>query len=154
MEDSKVILDGIDKIILSTLMKDARVSLSAIGREVGISGAAVHQRLRKLEQGGLIDGSKMIINPKVLGYTTIAFIGVFLEVSSKYGEAIRQLKKIPEVIESHYTTGNYSILLKIQCKDNEHLMKLLNHEIQKIKGVSRTETFISLEQQISRQVQL
>lgn len=154
MSKTQFSLDGIDKTILRTLMQDARISLTALGREVGISSTAIHQRLKKMESSGLIDGSKMIINPKVLGYKTIAFVGVFLENSSFYKEAIKRLADIPEVIESHYTTGNYSILLKIQCLDNEHLMRVLNHQIQKIKGIARTETFISLEQQISRQIQL
>ena len=96
----------------------------------------------------------MVINPKVLGYSTSAYVGVFLDASSKYNEAIKRLKEIPEVTESHYTTGNYAIFLKVMCKDNEHLMSILNHQIQKIKGVSRTETFISLEQQIDRQIKI
>ena len=103
---------------------------------------------------GLITGSKFTINPKVLGYKTLAFVGIFLDSASKYSAAIIRLKEIPEVIESHYTTGNYAIFIKIMCKDNEHLMKLLNQEIQSIKGVARTETFISLDQQIDRQIKL
>ena len=133
-------------------MKDARAPILGIAREVGISGAAIHQRLRKLEASGLLKGSKFIINPKVLGYKTLAFVGIFLDSASKYKEAIKSLQEIPEVIESHYTTGNYGILIKLLCKDNEHLMKVLNNQIQGIKGVSRTETFISLEQQIDRQI--
>ena len=145
-------LDGIDKIILNALIEDARISVSAIARLVGISSAAIHQRLKKLESSGLIEGSMLIVNPKVLGFKTLAFVGVFLDTSSKYKDAINRLKEIPEVVESHYTTGNYAIFLKIRCKDNEHLMQVLNNEIQKIKGVARTETFISLEQQISKQL--
>ncbi len=147
-------IDGIDKIILKNLMQDARTPILSIAREIGISGAAIHQRLRKLETSGLISGSKFIINPKVLGFKTLAFVGIFLDSSSKYKEAVNRLKEIDEVIESHYTTGNYAILVKILCKDNEHLMQVLNHSIQNIKGVSRTETFISLEQQIDRQLKI
>ncbi|WP_457610933.1 Lrp/AsnC ligand binding domain-containing protein [Lutibacter sp.] len=154
MKEKEFHIDGIDKIILKNLMKDARTPILGIAREIGISGAAIHQRLRKLEASGLILGSKFIINPKVLGYKTLAFIGVFLDAASKYSSAIKRLKEIPEVIESHYTTGNYAIFIKILCKDNEHLMKLLNQEIQSIKGVARTETFISLDQQIDRQIKL
>jgi Lrp/AsnC family transcriptional regulator for asnA, asnC and gidA len=102
----------------------------------------------------LISGSKFVINPKVLGFKTLAFVGIFLDTASKYSAAVKRLKEIPEVIESHYTTGNYAIFIKILCKDNEHLMKLLNQEIQSIKGVARTETFISLDQQIERQIEL
>ncbi|WP_034041888.1 Lrp/AsnC ligand binding domain-containing protein [Wocania ichthyoenteri] len=147
-------IDGIDKKILRALMADARTPILEIARGVGISGAAIHQRLRKLEKSGLISGSKFIINPKVLGYTTMAFIGIYLDKAMSNPEAVRQLKKIPEVLECHYTTGNWSVFIKILCKDNEHLMHLLNKEIQSISGVSRTETFISLDQQIDRQISI
>ena len=154
MKKKDLHIDGIDKIILKRLIADARTPILSIAREIGISGAAIHQRLRKLEASGLISGSKFILNPKILGYKTLAFVGIFLDSASKYSEAIRRLKEIPEVIESHYTTGNYAIFIKILCRDNEHLMNLLNKEIQSIKGVARTETFISLDQQIDRQISL
>src|SRR5210317_315700 len=154
MKVKELHIDGIDKIILKHLMKDARTPILSIAREIGISGAAIHQRLRKLEASGLIAGSKFVINPKVLGFKTLAFVGIFLDSSSKYKEAIKRLQEIDEVIESHYTTGNYAIFVKILCRDNEHLMQVLNHQIQNIKGVARTETFISLDQQIDRQIKL
>lgn len=154
MKEKTLHIDGIDKIILKNLITDARTPILSIAREIGISGAAIHQRLRKLEASGLIAGSKFVLNPKVLGYKTLAFVGIFLDSASKYSAAIKRLKEIPEVIESHYTTGNYAIFIKILCRDNEHLMNLLNKEIQSIKGVARTETFISLDQQIDRQIQL
>jgi len=147
-------IDGIDKKILRTLMEDARTPILEIARNVGISGAAIHQRLRKLEKSGLIAGSKFVINPKVLGYTTMAYIGVYLDKAMSNPEAVKQLSKIPEVLECHYTTGNWSIFIKILCKDNEHLMHVLNKDIQSISGVSRTETFISLAQQIDRQIKI
>jgi Lrp/AsnC family transcriptional regulator for asnA, asnC and gidA len=145
-------IDGIDKKILRFLMQDARKPILEIARNIGISGAAIHQRLRKLEKSGLISGSKFIVNPKVLGYTTMAYIGIFLDKAMSNPLAVKQLEKIPEVLECHYTTGNWSILIKVLCKDNEHLMHLLNKKIQQIEGVSRTETFISLDQQIDRQI--
>jgi Lrp/AsnC family transcriptional regulator for asnA, asnC and gidA len=154
MKKKEVEIDGIDKIILNNLMRDARIPILSIAREIGISGAAIHQRLRKLEASGLISGSKFVINPKVLGYKTLAFVGIFLDSSSKYKEAVNRLKEIDEVIERHYTTGNYAIFVKILGRDNEHLMQVLNHHIQNIKGVSRTETFISLDQQIDRQIRI
>lgn len=154
MKDKALQIDGIDKIILKNLIADARTPILSIAREIGISGAAIHQRLRKLETSGLILGSKFVLNPKVLGYKTLAFVGIFLDSASKYSAAIKRLREIPEVIESHYTTGNYAIFIKILCRDNEHLMNLLNKEIQSIKGVARTETFISLDQQIDRQISL
>jgi len=147
-------IDGIDKQILRALMKDARTPILEIARNVGISGAAIHQRLRKLEKSGLIAGSKFMIDAKILGYTTMAFIGIYLDKAVSNPEAVKQLKKIPEVIECHYTTGNWSVFIKILCKDNSHLMHLLNKEIQSISGVSRTETFISLQQQIDRQIKI
>ena len=154
MKEKSLHLDGIDKIIVKNLIKDARTPILSIAREVGISGAAIHQRLRKLEATGLLAGSKFVLNPKVLGFKTLAFVGIFLDAASKYSAAINRLKEIPEVIESHYTTGNYAIFIKILCRDNEHLMNVLNNEIQNIKGVARTETFISLDQQINRQIKL
>ncbi|RSK41833.1 Lrp/AsnC ligand binding domain-containing protein [Mangrovimonas spongiae] len=154
IKNQNIVIDGIDKKILRALMADARTPILEIARQVGISGAAIHQRLRKLEKSGLIDGSKFIINPKVLGYTTMAFVGVYLDKAVSNPEAVKQLRNIPEVIECHYTTGNWSIFIKILAKDNEHLMHVLNKEIQSISGVSRTETFISLQQQIDRQIKI
>lgn len=147
-------LDGIDKEILRDLMNDARTPILEIARKIGISGAAIHQRLRKLEAAGIIEGSKFIINPKVLGYTTMAYIGIYLDKAMSNPAAVKALNAIPEVLECHYTTGNWSILIKVLCKDNAHLMEMLNSKIQQIEGVSRTETFISLDQQIDRQIQI
>ena len=152
--EQTVIIDGIDKVILKTLMQDARTPILTIAKITGISGAAVHQRLKKLEKGEVISGSQIIINPKILGFKTVAFIGVFLDKAMRNPEAVNQLKDIPEVIECHYTTGNWSIFVKLLCKDNEHLMELLNKKIQSVEGVSRTETFISLQQQLNRQITL
>jgi Lrp/AsnC family transcriptional regulator for asnA, asnC and gidA len=152
--NEKVKIDGIDKKILRFLMEDARKPVLEIARNIGISGAAIHQRLRKLESSGLLSGSKFIINPKIMGYTTMAYIGIYLDKAMSNPIAVKQLEKIPEVLECHYTTGNWSILIKVLCRDNEHLMQVLNKEIQQIEGVSRTETFISLAQQINRQISI
>ena len=152
--DQNVQIDGIDKKILRALMADARTPILEIARNVGVSGAAIHQRLRKLEKSGLLAGSKFMINPRILGYTTMAFVGIFLDKAANNPEAVKQLKRIPEVLECHYTTGDWSILIKVLCRDNEHLMHILNREIQSISGVSRTETFISLQQQIDRQIKI
>lgn len=155
MKETEIIqIDGIDKILLNELMKDARVSINLLSKQVGISGAAVHQRLKKLEKSGLIQGSQIMINPKKLGYTTLAFVGIYLDKAMNNPSAVAQLQKISEVLECHYTTGDWSVLVKILCKDNEHLMTLLNNQIQKIAGISRTETFISLDQQIARQIKV
>ncbi|MEZ7494859.1 Lrp/AsnC ligand binding domain-containing protein [Leeuwenhoekiella aequorea] len=152
--NEQIAIDGIDKIILRQLMDDARKPILEIARQVGISGAAIHQRLRKLEKSGLISGSKFIVDPKILGYNTMAFVGIYLDRAMSNPKAVKQLEEIPEVLECHYTTGNWSIFIKILCKNNEHLMHLLNKKIQAIEGVSRTETFISLNQQIERQIQI
>ena len=152
--DETVKIDGIDKKILRHLMEDARTPILEIARQIGISGAAIHQRLRKLEKSKLISGSKFVINPRVLGYTTMAYIGIYLDKAMSNPQAVKALEKIPEVLECHYTTGDWSILIKVLCRDNEHLMQLLNRKIQQIEGVSRTETFISLAQQINRQISI
>ncbi|MAG88340.1 Lrp/AsnC ligand binding domain-containing protein [Zunongwangia profunda] len=152
--DQNVIIDGIDKTILNFLMEDAKRPILEIAKNIGITGAAVHQRLRKLEKSGLIEGSRLIIDPRLLGYKTMAFVGVYLDKAVSNPLAVNKLKEIPEVIECHYTTGNWSIFVKVLCKDNEHLMKVLNKNIQGIEGVSRTETFISLNQQINRQIKI
>ena len=152
--NENVKLDGIDKTILNFLMNDAKKPILEIAKNIGITGAAVHQRLRKLEKSGLIEGSKMILDARLLGYKTMAFVGVYLDKAVSNPQAVKKLSEIPDVIECHYTTGNWSIFLKILCKDNEHLMQVLNKNIQAIDGVSRTETFISLNQQISRQIKI
>lgn len=105
--NNNLIIDGIDKKILRALMEDARTPVLEIARQVGISGAAIHQRLRKLEKSKLIAGSKFVINPKVLGYTTMAFVGIYLDKAISNPQAVKQLQKIPEVLECHYTTGNW-----------------------------------------------
>lgn len=152
--DEQLTLDGIDKAILRVLMENARTPVQEIARQLNLSGSAVHQRIKKLEDAQLIMGSFLKLNPTSLGYSTTAYIGVYLDKAMRNPEAVAQLKKIDEVVECHYTTGDWSILIKIMCKNNEHLMQLLNHKIQSIEGVSRTETFISLYQQIDRQIRV
>ena len=147
-------LDGIDKKILKMLMENSRRPILEIAKNIGISGAAIHQRLRKLESQNLIIGSSIIVNTKVLGFTTMAFIGIFLDKAISNKTVVNQLKEIPEILECHYTTGDWSVLAKLICKDNEDLMEILTKKIQTIQGVSRTETYISLEQQINRQISL
>ena len=152
VKDVKMKIDGIDKKIIRSLIKDARIPILSIARDVGISGAAIHQRLRKLEKSELIDGYQMMINPKSLGYNTTAFVGVYLNSSAVLSSVIKRIKEISEVLECHYTTGDFTIFIKIVCKENEDLMQLLDTKIKVIKGVSKFETFISLNQQIDRQV--
>ena len=146
-------LDKIDKEIIYMLMDNAKTSLAQISKNVGISTTAVHQRIKKLENAGVMENSISFLNPRKIGYKVVSYIGVFLEQPSHYQDAIKALKDINEVVEAHYTTGNYTIFLKVLCRDNDHLMEILN-KIQKLKGVTRTETFISLEQSISRQLKV
>ena len=146
-------LDKIDKEIIYMLMDNAKTSLAQISKNVGISTTAVHQRIKKLENAGVMENSISFLNPRKIGYKVVSYIGVFLEQPSHYQDAIKALKEINEVVEAHYTTGNYTIFLKVLCRDNDHLMEILN-KIQKLKGVTRTETFISLEQSINRQLKV
>lgn len=145
-------IDTIDKKILNLLMENARMPFLEIARLCGVSGAAIHQRVNKLEEAGLFKGSKYIVEERALGYNTCAYIGVHFEKGSAYNSVVEAIKEIPEVVECHYTTGTYALFLKIYAKDNHHLMEILNHQIQQISGISSTETFISLEQSIQRQV--
>ena len=154
MNNDIVKLDGIDKKILKMLMENSRRPILEIAKNIGISGAAIHQRLRKLEKQNLIIGSSIKVNTKILGYTTMAFIGIFLDRATNNKTVVNQLKEIKEILECHYTTGDWSVLAKLICKDNEDLMQILTKKIQTIKGVARTETYISLEQQINRQITL
>ena len=154
MKDSILKLDGIDKEVLRMLMTNSRRPILEIAKKIGISGAAIHQRLRKLEKQNLIHSSSIKINPKILGFTTMAYIGIFLDRATNNKIVVNQLKEIPEILECHYTTGDWSMLTKLLCRDNEDLMKILTKKIQTIKGVSRTETYISLEQQIDRQISI
>ena len=154
MKNYIIKLDGIDKKILKMLMENSRRPILEIAKNIGISGAAIHQRLRKLEKNNLIIGSSIKVNTKILGYTTMAFIGIFLDRATNNKTVVNQLREIKEILECHYTTGDWSILAKLICKDNEDLMEILTKKIQTIKGVARTETYISLEQQISRQITL
>lgn len=146
-------LDKVDKEIIYMLMDNAKTSLAHISKNVGISTTAVHQRIKKLELAGVIENSVSFLNPRKIGYKVVSYIGVFLEQPSHYHDAIKALHEVNEVVEAHYTTGNYTIFLKVLCKDNDHLMEILN-KLQKLKGVTRTETFISLEQSINRQLRV
>ena len=147
-------MDSIDCRIINFLRKNAKIPIAELSEQIGISGAAIHKRIKKLENKKIFTGSQINVDPKKIGFTTLAFIGIYLEKAVDVNFAIKELNTIEEITECHYTTGDWSILIKIYCKDNEHLMKLLNKRIQAINGVSRTETFISLDQQISRQIKV
>lgn len=145
-------IDSLDKKILTLISKDARIPFLEVARECNVSGAAIHQRVQKLSKEGIIAGSEYILDPKKIGYNTCAYIGIFLETASMYTDVVKEFEKIPEITECNYTTGNYSIFIKIYAKNNDHLKNILVDKLQSIKGISRTETFISLEEKIKRQL--
>ena len=149
---TKITLDAIDRKILSFLVKNARTPYLEIARECGISGAAIHQRVKKLEDNGVILGSRLEVNPKMLGYDVCAIIGIRVDDPSMNFQTVEGLKSIPEVVECHFITGKYNILIKLYCTDNEHLMHTMFEHILQVPGVSQTETFISLSDSFSRQV--
>lgn len=151
MEESLQI-DSLDKKILKMITRNARIAYLEVARECNVSGAAIHQRIQKLMKLGVITGSKFIIEPKKIGYKTCAYMGIFLEQASLYHDVLEELKKIPEITQCHFTTGNYSVFIKIFAKDNEHLKTILTDKIQLISGIARTETFISLEEGFNRSI--
>ena len=143
-------IDLLDKKILSILSKNARIPFKDVAQECGVSRAAIHQRVQHLIEKHVIVGSGFDVNPKSLGYTTCTYVGINLERGSMYKEVVNKLMSIPEIVECHFTTGPYTMLLKVYAKDNEQLMDLLNNKMQTIPGVVSTETLISLEQSIKR----
>ena len=145
-------IDALDKKILEIISSNARIPFKDVAVECGVSRAAIHQRVQRLIETGVIIGSGYYVCPKSLGYSTCTYVGIKLERGSMYKEVSSQLKNIPEIVECHFTTGPYTLLVKLYSSDNEHLMTLLNNKIQEIPGVISTETLISLEQSISREV--
>ena len=145
-------MDELDKKILNLLQQNARMPFLEVARECNVSGAAIHQRVQKLIEAGIVKGSHIELDPKKIGLNTCAYIGIFLEKAGYYEKVVRELIKIPEIVQCSYTTGNYSMFVKIYARDNEHLKTILAGQIQKIEGIARTETFISLEESINRQL--
>jgi len=145
-------IDKLKRKILALISKNARIPYLEVARECNVSRAAIHQRIQRLTDNGIISGSEFIINPKKIGFSTCAFMGVFLEKASYFHNVINELENIPEVIECHYTTGNYSIFVKLLTRDNDHLKEIIADKLQSIEGISRTESFISLEERIKRQL--
>jgi Lrp/AsnC family transcriptional regulator for asnA, asnC and gidA len=145
-------IDKLDRKILSMICANARIPFLEVARECGISGAAVHQRMQRLTRLGFVKGSHFMLDPKVMGYHTCAFMGIYLEKASMFKPVVEQLSKIPEITECHYTTGNYSIFIKVYALNNEHLKYILVDKLQSIQGITRTETLISLEESFNRQI--
>jgi Lrp/AsnC family transcriptional regulator for asnA, asnC and gidA len=147
-------IDQLDRRILTILMNDAVVPYTEIAKILDVSAGTIHVRMKKLSDLGVVTGSQLIINPTVVGYDICAFIGVFLDKGSAYMDVREQMKAIPEIVELHYTTGIYSIFAKVLCRDTNHLREVLNEKIQPMSGIQRTETFITLEQGFSRQINI
>ena len=145
-------IDKTDQKILSFLVNNARMPYLEIARECGVSGAAIHQRVRKLEENGVITGSRLPVKPAALGLNVCAYISVFLAEDNKYPEVISALKHVPEIVECHFVTGKAALFLKVYCLDNEHLMEILLNTIQRIPYVQSTDTMISLDEAFERQV--
>ena len=144
-------LDAIDRKILKFLIKNARMPFLEIARECGISGAAIHQRIRKLDESGVILGSRLIVDPKTLGFDVCAYIGIRLQDPQYLDATVEKLKQIPEIVECHFITGTYNVFVKLYCLDNEHLMKTIFDGIVRIQGISTTQTYISLFEAFQRQ---
>ena len=145
-------IDSLDKKILNILSQNARIPFKDVAAECGVSRAAIHQRVQHLIENGVITGSGFDVNPKSLGYSTCTYIGLNLERGSMYKNVVARLNSINEIVECHFTTGSYTMLIKLYAKDNEQLMDLLNNKLQTIPGVVSPETLISLEQSIKREI--
>jgi len=147
-------LDKLDLQIIQAMMQDAEISYADLGKQFFVSGGTIHVRIKKLEELGIVQGKRLAVDLKLLGYDIIAFIGIYLEKSSMYDTVVLALKNIPQVVRVNYTTGNYSMFVEIVCKDIQQLRFVLHDELQKIKGIERTETLISLEESFSRNVKI
>jgi Lrp/AsnC family transcriptional regulator for asnA, asnC and gidA len=152
--DSNYQIDNIDRGILNQLIQNAKTPYTEIAKKLIVSAGTIHVRMKKMEDAGIVKKSRPDINYELLGYDMMAFLGIFLEKGSNYKDVINKLDEIPEIVEAHYTTGNYSIFAKIKCKNTKHMREVLNENIQIINGIHRTETIISLEQSIEKQISL
>lgn len=149
---STIHIDKTDQKILSYLVNNARMPYLEIARECGVSGAAIHQRVKKMESNGIITGSRLLVKPSTLGLNVCAFISVTISEASKYPEVVSALKKIPEIVECHFVTGKASLLVKLYCFDNDHLMEVLLNTIQNIPFIQATDTMIALDEAFERQI--
>ncbi len=148
----KLNLDKLDFQIIHEMMENAEISYADLGKKLFVSGGTIHVRIKKLQELGIVKGTRLYVDIKKLGYDVTAFIGIYLEKSSLYDQVARDLRKIPEIVRLNYTTGNYSMFAEIVCKDITQLRYVLHDELQKIKGIERTETFITLDESFNRNV--
>jgi Lrp/AsnC family transcriptional regulator for asnA, asnC and gidA len=145
-------IDALDEKILQLITKNARIPFLEVARACGVSGAAIHQRVQRLLNIGVVSGSEFIVNPQKLGYNTCAYMGIHLEKAKYHKQVVEALREIPEIVECHFTTGQYAIFIKIQTKTNKHLKQIIDENLQDVEGIARTETFMSLEMDFKRQV--
>jgi Lrp/AsnC family transcriptional regulator for asnA, asnC and gidA len=148
--DKNLGIDSFDLQILSELLQNAKTPYTEVAEKVNVSGGTIHVRMKKLERLGIVQGASLNIDFSKLGYDITAFLGIYLEKSSLYEEVLKELSKIPEILNLHYTTGAYGIFARLLCRDTKHLRNVLHDKIQKVKGIARTETFISLEERLDR----
>lgn len=147
-------IDNTDLRILQILMEDAKRPYTEVAKKVFVSQGTVHVRMAKMEEAGLVEKTTLRINHSKLGYDITAFIGIYLEKSALYDQVLAKLKEIPEIVNIHYTTGNYSMFLKLHCRDTRHLKEVLHDKMQQVEGIERTETMISLEESLDRSLRL
>ena len=150
----KLNLDKLDLQIIQHMMDDSMISYADLGKQLFVSGGTIHVRIKKLQEAGIVKGFRLNADLKKLGYDVIAFIGIYLKESSLYDSVAKELQKLPEIVRLNYTTGNYSMFAEIACRDIVQLKNVLHDELQKIKGIERTETFISLEESFNRNVKV
>ncbi len=149
---AKLNIDKLDLQIINVMMNDAEISYAELGKKLFVSAGTIHVRIKKLQDLNIITGTRMSINTKLLGYDCTAFVGIYLEKSSLYDIVAKDLEKVPEIVRLNYITGNYSMFIEIVCTDISQLRKVLHDDLQKIKGIERTETFISLQEGFNRMV--
>ncbi len=147
-------IDNTDRKILDILVKDAKKPFTEVAKQVFVSQGTVHVRMNKMIEAGIVEKTTLKINYAKMGYDITAFIGIYLEKSSLYDKVLQKLKEIPEVTSVHYTTGNYSMFAKIHCRDTNHLKEVLHDKMQQVQGIDRTETIISLEESLNRNLGL
>ena len=150
---AKQVLDSLDRQILKLISQDARIPFLEVARACNVSGAAIHQRVAKLTNLGIIKGSQFVIDPEKIGYETCAYMGLFLKEPEKFDQVVEELKKIPEVVECHYTTGGFDMFIKIYAVNNHHHLEIIHDKLQPL-GLSRSETIISFNAAIDRQLSL
>lgn len=148
---SRTNLDTLDLKILRLLSDNAKKPYLEIARECGVSGAAIHQRIQRMQNAGIIKGAQLILSPESIGYETCAYVGIYLHDPAQYNNVVETLRQIPEIVECHFTTGQYDIFIKLFARNNDHLLDILQNKIQG-GGIARTETLISFKQVFNRPV--